>query len=166
MQLHTRYSRYCLTETCWPVPQPTAAQVTVLHNTSSVCTLQVQQECEATGFLAITGHGISTQLLQQLFSTARQLFDLPYEQKIQMVVNDMKAGRGYEISPEHKAYMQVMHSRHLSCRHASTGRYPAGRRCATGLAQLQLLERACRLHVRQADCLLFSPHKYMTLQGL
>jgi hypothetical protein len=69
--------------------------------------LQVQQECAATGFLAITGHGISNQQLQQLFATARQLFDLSYEVKMQLVVKDMQAGRGYEISPEHKAYMQV-----------------------------------------------------------
>lgn len=69
--------------------------------------LQVQQECAVTGFLAIRGHGISTDTLQQLFATARQLFDLSYEQKMQLVVKEMKAGRGYEISPEHKAYMQV-----------------------------------------------------------
>lgn len=76
--------------------QPTAAQI---H--------QVQQECASTGFLAIQGHGISTDTLQQLFATARQLFDLPYEQKMRLVVDDMKAGRGYEVSPEHRAYMQV-----------------------------------------------------------
>jgi hypothetical protein len=68
----------------------------------------VQRECEATGFLAITGHGISSQQLAALFTAARQLFDLPLETKLQqMVVSDMQAGRGYEISPEHKAYMQV-----------------------------------------------------------
>jgi isopenicillin N synthase-like dioxygenase len=81
----------------------------MLATTVTICAifLQVQQECEATGFLAVTGHGISIQQLQQLFSSARQLFDLPFDIKMQMVVRDMKAGRGYEISPEHKAYMQV-----------------------------------------------------------
>lgn len=68
---------------------------------------QVQRECEATGFLAITGHGISLCQLEQLFAASRKLFDLPLEVKLQLVVKDMKAGRGYEISPEHKTYMQV-----------------------------------------------------------
>lgn len=68
---------------------------------------QVQQECEATGFLAITGHGISLCQLEQLFAASRKLFDLPLEVKLQLVVKDMKAGRGYEISPEHKTYMQM-----------------------------------------------------------
>lgn len=69
--------------------------------------VQVQQECEATGFLAITGHGISLCQLEQLFAASRKLFDLPLEVKLQLVVKDMKAGRGYEISPEHKTYMQM-----------------------------------------------------------
>lgn len=68
---------------------------------------QVQQECACTGFLAVTGHGISTGQLQQLFAVARELFDAPHEDKLKLVVDGMMAGRGYEISPEHNAYMQV-----------------------------------------------------------
>lgn len=78
--------------------------------------LQVQLECEATGFLAITGHGISTGQLQELFAAARQLFDLATEAKMQLVVSQMKVGRGYEISPEHVRYMQVQ-----LCRHGARG---------------------------------------------
>lgn len=67
----------------------------------------VKRECAATGFLAITGHGISSQQLAALFAAARTLFDLPLETKLQQSVAGMMAGRGYEISPEHKAYLQV-----------------------------------------------------------
>lgn len=71
------------------------------------CMVQVQQECAATGFLAIQGHGIPAAQLQQLFATAKQLFDLPLQDKMRLTVQDMQAGRGFEISPEHKSYMQV-----------------------------------------------------------
>lgn len=67
---------------------------------------QVQQECLSTGFLAVTGHGIADIQLQQLFEAAERLFDLSMEAKQQLVVQDMQRGRGYEISPEHKQYMQ------------------------------------------------------------
>lgn len=87
-------------------PQPHFSQCTYPSNLClTLC--QVRQECESTGFLAITGHGISDQQLQQLFDTATQLFDLPIDLKSKLTVKDMQAGRGYEISPEHKAYMQV-----------------------------------------------------------
>jgi isopenicillin N synthase-like dioxygenase len=86
---------------------PTCKSDQWLHPLTLLNPCQVRQECESTGFLAITGHGISDQQLQQLFDTASQLFDLPYDTKCQLTVRDMQAGRGYEISPEHKAYMQV-----------------------------------------------------------
>lgn len=66
---------------------------------------QVQQNCLETGFLAVTGHGISDEQLQQLFAAARRFFDLPLTAKMEHVVGDMQQGRGYEISPEHKQYM-------------------------------------------------------------
>eukprot|EP00878_Enallax_costatus_P012004 GHUV01012533.1.p1 GENE.GHUV01012533.1~~GHUV01012533.1.p1 ORF type:complete len:253 (+),score=74.71 GHUV01012533.1:170-928(+) len=69
-------------------------------------TEQVQHECLETGFLAVTGHGIEDTQLQQLFLAAEHLFDLPLDVKLQLVVEDMQRGRGYEISPEHKQYMQ------------------------------------------------------------
>jgi hypothetical protein len=68
---------------------------------------EVQRECLVTGFLAITNHGITPGQLAQLFASARQLFDAPMQLKQALVVQDMQAGRGWEISPEHKAYMQV-----------------------------------------------------------
>lgn len=67
----------------------------------------VRQECTATGFLAIQGHGIEEQQLRQLFSAAERFFDLPLDAKMQLVVENMQRGRGYEVSPEHKQYMQV-----------------------------------------------------------
>jgi isopenicillin N synthase-like dioxygenase len=46
----------------------------------------VRQECLATGFLALEGHGLQEQLLQQLFAAAEQFFDLPLNDKMQLVV--------------------------------------------------------------------------------
>lgn len=65
----------------------------------------MRAECEATGFLALTGHGISRAQLAALFAAARPLFDRPLAEKQAWVVNDMRSGRGYEISPEHKEFM-------------------------------------------------------------
>ncbi|KAF6262954.1 hypothetical protein COO60DRAFT_556367 [Scenedesmus sp. NREL 46B-D3] len=69
-------------------------------------TAAVRRECLSTGFLALEGHGLRQAVLLQLFAAAERFFDLPLDDKMQLVVQDMQRGRGYEISPEHKAYMQ------------------------------------------------------------
>jgi isopenicillin N synthase-like dioxygenase len=66
---------------------------------------QVQHECEQTGFLAVAGHALAPAQLHQLFTAAAPLFDQPLQHKQQSVVNNMQSGRGYEISPEHQAYL-------------------------------------------------------------
>jgi isopenicillin N synthase-like dioxygenase len=66
---------------------------------------QVQHECQQTGFLAVSGHTLAPTQLQHLFTAAAALFDLPWQHKQQYVVNNMQSGRGYEVSPEHQAYL-------------------------------------------------------------
>jgi isopenicillin N synthase-like dioxygenase len=64
-------------------------------------------ECEATGFLAVAGHGVDDAALRALFAAARVLFDRPLADKRALVVEGMARGRGYEISPEHREFMQA-----------------------------------------------------------
>ncbi|GBF93571.1 hypothetical protein Rsub_06291 [Raphidocelis subcapitata] len=66
---------------------------------------QVRRECESTGFLALRGHGLDPSLLSALFSSAAALFDLPLADKEALAVAGMKAGRGWEVSPEHREAM-------------------------------------------------------------
>lgn len=47
------------------------------------------------GFLAITGHGISPGLLDQMMTVTSEFFDLPTEEKMRCVVEDRAANRGY-----------------------------------------------------------------------
>eukprot|EP00892_Ulva_mutabilis_P008272 jgi/Ulvmu1/5817/UM025_0074.1 len=65
---------------------------------------QVKHACEHTGFFAITGHDCPATALTATFDAARPLFDLPKLEKQRLVVRGMRAGRGYEVSPEHREY--------------------------------------------------------------
>jgi isopenicillin N synthase-like dioxygenase len=49
-------------------------------------TAAVRRECLKTGFLALEGHGLQEELLLQLFAAAEQFFDLPLDDKMQLVV--------------------------------------------------------------------------------
>lgn len=64
----------------------------------------MKQACEHTGFFAVAQHGCPTAALTATFAAARPLFDLPKRDKERLVVRGMRAGRGYEVSPEHLAY--------------------------------------------------------------
>jgi len=66
--------------------------------------VQIQHACEHTGFFAVTHHGCPIADLTGTFTAARPVFDLPRQAKQQLVVHGMRAGRGYEVSPEHHAY--------------------------------------------------------------
>jgi hypothetical protein len=77
----------------------------VIHLSFNLPAMQVRAECEATGFLAVVGHGIHEARLRAVFASARALFDRPLTEKQGLVVEAMTRGRGYEISPEHREYM-------------------------------------------------------------
>jgi isopenicillin N synthase-like dioxygenase len=54
---------------------------------------EVGRACEAIGFLAITGHGVAADLIEQTYAMAREFFDLPAEEKLR--VRTTPAGVGY-----------------------------------------------------------------------
>lgn len=56
---------------------------------------QVDQACMSSGFLALTGHGVSLELMQQMLDISQQFFDQPVEQKLRSHVDDAAANRGY-----------------------------------------------------------------------
>lgn len=66
--------------------------------------VQVRQACEHTGFFAVTHHGCPPAALTATFAAAQPLFDLPAAAKHRLAVRGMRAGRGYEVSPEHDGY--------------------------------------------------------------
>jgi isopenicillin N synthase-like dioxygenase len=43
---------------------------------------RIDEVCRATGFLAITGHGVPPEVIARAWDTARAFFDLPVEQKL------------------------------------------------------------------------------------
>lgn len=47
-------------------------------------------------------------LVRRLMESSKPFFDLPLEHKREHVVNGMRSGRGYEISPEHLAFMEEL----------------------------------------------------------
>lgn len=49
-------------------------------------TAAVRRECLSTGFLALEGHGLRQAVLLQLFAAAERFFDLPLDDKMQLVV--------------------------------------------------------------------------------
>ncbi len=57
---------------------------------------QVDQICQETGFMVITGHGVSEQLILDMHEMARSFFQLPMEQKLAV---QAPAGRGLGYEP-------------------------------------------------------------------
>ena len=43
---------------------------------------ELAKKCRPFGAVGITGHGVSSDLLQEAFDTAKRLFNLPYEEKM------------------------------------------------------------------------------------
>src|SRR5262245_24647331 len=54
---------------------------------------EVGRACEEIGFLAITGHGVPADLIEQTYALAREFFDLPADEKLK--VRTTPAGVGY-----------------------------------------------------------------------
>lgn len=55
----------------------------------------VDRACSTSGFLALTGHGVPTELMQRMLDVSQAFFDLPTEQKMACLVDDAAANRGY-----------------------------------------------------------------------
>lgn len=55
----------------------------------------VDAACASSGFLAVTGHGVSTDLLRRMLDVSTAFFDLPVEEKLRYHLDDAAANRGY-----------------------------------------------------------------------
>lgn len=62
----------------------------------AVLAAALRQACEHSGFFYVSGHGIEPALIEQVFSAARQFFDLPMVEKLSVDKAHSKANRGYE----------------------------------------------------------------------
>ncbi len=56
---------------------------------------QVAEACESIGFLTIVGHGVSPELLDEMYDTSKRFFDLPLEVKLSTVSPSPEVVRGY-----------------------------------------------------------------------
>jgi len=56
----------------------------------------VREACTETGFFQITGHGISEELLADLFEASKKFFDLSLEVKKGLDVNKNAGRKGYD----------------------------------------------------------------------
>ncbi|MGH1490256.1 MAG: isopenicillin N synthase family dioxygenase [Acidimicrobiales bacterium] len=63
---------------------------------------EVDQACAGSGFLAITGHGVSPSLMTRMLDTIQAFFDLPLETKLSSTLEDLTRNRGY-TPPESEA---------------------------------------------------------------
>ena len=70
--------------------------------------MQVAAACEHTGFFAVSGHGCDMRNLNALMQHGRAFFDSSSEYKDAHIVDQMRVGRGYEISPEHRGYEDLI----------------------------------------------------------
>tara|TARA_Y100000590_G_C15336880_1_gene869919 strand:+ start:358 stop:585 length:228 start_codon:yes stop_codon:yes gene_type:complete len=44
----------------------------------------IRQACEDTGFLVVTGHGVSDNVIRGIEAVSREFFSLPYEEKMRL----------------------------------------------------------------------------------
>lgn len=63
---------------------------------------ELDRACAGSGFLAITGHGVSIELMDRMLDTTGAFFDLPFETKMQSNLEDLTRNRGY-TPPESEA---------------------------------------------------------------
>lgn len=56
---------------------------------------RVDEACSTSGFLSITGHGIDQSLIDQMLAVTSAYFDLPLDEKLGHVPEDVAANRGY-----------------------------------------------------------------------
>jgi len=55
----------------------------------------VDHACSTSGFLAITGHGVPTSLMEQMLDVSTAFFALPVDEKLRYHLEDAAANRGY-----------------------------------------------------------------------
>lgn len=55
----------------------------------------IDDACRHTGFLAITGHGIDPALIEAMLAVTTEFFDLPAEEKLRYVPDNLEGNRGY-----------------------------------------------------------------------
>jgi isopenicillin N synthase-like dioxygenase len=56
---------------------------------------QIDEACRDIGFLVVAGHGVSADLIQAVDDVSREFFDLPLEEKMQVVRPSPDVTRGY-----------------------------------------------------------------------
>ncbi|MEM9891855.1 MAG: 2-oxoglutarate and iron-dependent oxygenase domain-containing protein [Actinomycetota bacterium] len=56
----------------------------------------IGEACERVGFLTVTGHGISTELIDEAFGQTRRVFELPETAKMAAAWSDDRPNRGYD----------------------------------------------------------------------
>ncbi|KAL9040165.1 MAG: hypothetical protein Q9214_004594 [Letrouitia sp. 1 TL-2023] len=71
---------------------------------------ELAEKCAVNGCLAITGHGITPELLQQAFGLAKSLFNLPIEDKMKAPhPAGMTPHRGYSAPGKERAFQKADH---------------------------------------------------------
>ena len=63
---------------------------------------KVDEACRTVGFLAVTGHRIDPDLVDEMLAATTAFFDLPMEKKLAVRTNDLVGNRGY-APPESEA---------------------------------------------------------------
>ena len=56
---------------------------------------EIDQECRRVGFLRVSGHGVSAELIEQMLVVTTAFFDLPEDDKLRYVPRDKAVNRGY-----------------------------------------------------------------------
>ena len=67
----------------------------------------ITQACETWGIFHLKGHGIPTELMEDVESEARKLFDLPIDQKLK-VIRSPDGQSGYGIAPIQSLFSTFM----------------------------------------------------------
>src|SRR5262245_65455726 len=72
-----------------------APDVTGVEVRKQAVAQQIDEACRDIGFLVITGHGVSADLIRAMDDVSREFFDLPLEEKMQVVRPAPDVARGY-----------------------------------------------------------------------
>lgn len=57
----------------------------------------VRNACSETGFFQITGHGVSKEIIHDLFQASKRFFALPMEEKMRLDCRATAGHRGYDV---------------------------------------------------------------------
>ena len=61
---------------------------------------EIGRACETIGFLMVTGHGVSQNLIDEADGLSRAFFDLPYDEKMRIAIAKQGGRRGYRAMGE------------------------------------------------------------------